>query len=78
MPPSRAKANIMRELEVWNLLVVRLNFRIGMRSNCMSLGVSRGTNQTEETAMPYAEHDENHEHQSTTFAARIRQDFQHW
>ena len=28
--------------------------------------------------MPYAEHDEDHEYQSTSFAACIRQNPQHW
>lgn len=36
------------------------------------------TYQAEKTAMPDTKHDEDHEHQSTSFAACVCQDFEHW
>lgn len=70
MPPSRAKANIMRELEV-----CRVSVSSAIVRECHE---GWGTNQAEKTAMPDTKHYQDHQYQSTSFTACINQDFQHW
>ena len=61
MPPSRAKANIMRELEVWELLA--WGSRVVL-TRCVGSLNREGEvmYQAEESAMPDTEHNQHHEH----------------
>lgn len=62
MPPSRAKANIILELLVCQVLLVTIR--------CDGKGALY---QAEKTTVPNAQHDEYHEYQTSAFTTGVRQ-----